>query len=103
MIWRSSVYSGMYSSPLVYDGKVYIGTNGGDFYALDEGTGNHLWSLSNVTQSSPAAWDGKIYVGTYGYRDSAKTLAGISSSQSAIEHGKFYALDDVDRGGRMVL
>ena len=94
MIWRSSVYSGMYSSALVYDGRVYIGTNGGDFYALDEGTGNHVWSLNNVTQSSPAGWNGKIYVGTYGYVDSAKTLAGISSSQAAVEHGAFYALDE---------
>jgi eukaryotic-like serine/threonine-protein kinase len=93
MLWRSSVYSGMYSSLLVYGGKVYVGTNGGDFYALDEGTGSHAWSLSNVTQSSPAAWDGKIYVGTYGYIDSAKTLAGFSSSQSVIVHGIFYALD----------
>jgi outer membrane protein assembly factor BamB len=94
MIWRSSVYSSMYSSPLIYDGRVYIGTNGGEFYALDEGTGNHAWSLNNVTQSSPAAWGGKIYVGTYGYLDTAKTLAGIPSSQSVIEHGEFYALDE---------
>ena len=94
MIWRSTVYGGMYSSSLVYNGRVYIGTNGGDFYALDEGTGNHAWSLKNVTQSTAAAWDGKIYVGTYGYLDTAKTLAGISSSQSVIEHGVFYALDD---------
>ncbi len=93
MIWRSSVYSGMYSSPLAYDGNVYIGTNSGDFYALDEGTGNHVWSLSNITQSSPAAWDGKIYVGTYGYQDSVKTLAGIPSSGSTVMHGKFYALN----------
>lgn len=93
MTWRSTVYSGMYSSPLAYDGKIFIGTNGADLYALDEGTGGHSWSLGNVTQSSPAGWDGKIYAGTYGYMDSAKTLAGIPSSQSVIQHGAFYALD----------
>jgi len=32
-----------YSSPTVFQGVVYIGSNTGNFYALDETTGNLLW------------------------------------------------------------
>ena len=34
----------IFSSPTVYDGRVYIGANTGVFYALDETTGAVLWS-----------------------------------------------------------
>src|SRR5262249_22477515 len=32
-----------YSTPIVVDGVVYIGSNTGNFYALDEATGALLW------------------------------------------------------------
>jgi outer membrane protein assembly factor BamB len=34
---------GLYSSPIVYGGRIYIGAKTGDFYALDEATGHVLW------------------------------------------------------------
>src|SRR5712692_5177977 len=34
---------GFRASPIVYDGRVYIGNGNGYFYALDAGTGNLLW------------------------------------------------------------
>jgi len=42
------------ASPTVYKGRIYIGTNDGDEYALDEATGTPLWHYSTgVTASSP--------------------------------------------------
>jgi outer membrane protein assembly factor BamB len=36
----------LYSSPTVFDGRIYIGSNTGDFYALDEDTGSVIWKQS---------------------------------------------------------
>jgi outer membrane protein assembly factor BamB len=36
----------LYSSPTVFDGRIYIGANTGDFYALDEDTGSVIWKQS---------------------------------------------------------
>jgi outer membrane protein assembly factor BamB len=36
----------LYSSPTVSDGRVYIGANTGDFYALEEDTGVVIWKKS---------------------------------------------------------
>jgi outer membrane protein assembly factor BamB len=36
--------SGLFASPIVRNGVVYIGSNTGHFYALDETTGNVLWN-----------------------------------------------------------
>jgi outer membrane protein assembly factor BamB len=38
--------AGFLSSPTVYNGVVYIGARNGNFYALDENTGNVLWQRS---------------------------------------------------------
>jgi outer membrane protein assembly factor BamB len=38
--------AGFLSSPTVYNGVIYIGARNGNFYALDENTGNVLWSRS---------------------------------------------------------
>ena len=35
--------SGLYSSPTVYNHRIYVGANTGDFYALDEATGSQIW------------------------------------------------------------
>ena len=38
--------AGFLSSPTVYNGVIYIGARNGNFYAIDENTGNVLWSRS---------------------------------------------------------
>src|SRR5580704_13586474 len=40
---------GFYSSPIVHDGKVYIGNGNGVFYALNEKTGAVLWQYPSGT------------------------------------------------------
>jgi outer membrane protein assembly factor BamB len=52
------------STPLVYNGRIYVGSLNSSFYALDE-LGNVVWNAtlsSNVT-SSPIAHNGKVFVG----------------------------------------
>ena len=37
-------WAGIYSSPTVYDGVIYIGARNGYFYAINESTGAKIWS-----------------------------------------------------------
>ncbi len=54
------------SSPVVYDGTVFVGSSDDYVYALDADTGEEEWTFrtgSGVT-SSPAVVDGTLYVGS---------------------------------------
>ncbi len=53
------------ASPIVADGKVFVGTHSGIFYALDEGSGRVLWKfLSSGPIASQAVSDGhQVYFG----------------------------------------
>ena len=65
LLWKTSLNTGIYSSPLVYQGRVCIGTDYGDFYALDQGNGSVAWTLpKSPTQGSAAGDDGKVFIGT---------------------------------------
>jgi len=59
-------YWGVYSSPVVADGKVYIGSGDHKVYCLDAMTGAKLWEFITYGEvcSSPAIDDGKIYIGS---------------------------------------
>jgi len=53
------------ASPVVINGKVYVGTNDKKVYCLDANTGTQIWSYSTddgVYLSSPAISDGKVYI-----------------------------------------
>ncbi|MCH6257212.1 PQQ-binding-like beta-propeller repeat protein [Puniceicoccaceae bacterium K14] len=44
LIWEHSREDGFaYSSPVVYDGKIYVGSRNGEFYAIDDSTYETLW------------------------------------------------------------
>jgi outer membrane protein assembly factor BamB len=63
------------SSPAVVNGVVYVGSVGGDVYALNASTGNKIWSYYTMSSrdggggdtfgviASPAVNDGVVYVG----------------------------------------
>jgi uncharacterized repeat protein (TIGR01451 family) len=55
------------SSPAVADGVVYFGSEHGNVYALNVGTGAQLWSYATAgaVESSPAVADGVVYFGSY--------------------------------------
>ena len=72
LVWRYQTGNsvlGLYSSPAVSDGVVYVGSNDGAAYALDEETGDLLWRYQTEDQvlSDPAVSDGVVYVGANDY------------------------------------
>jgi len=64
--WSYSTTGPVDSSPAVADGTVYVGSDGGYVYALDDGTGHLLWSdrTGGPVGSKPAVADGTVYVGS---------------------------------------
>lgn len=58
----------LYSSPAIADGRLFIGSNAGNFYCLDASTGATLWSIQTGRQivCSPAVTDGKVFFGCGG-------------------------------------
>src|SRR6476620_8994478 len=55
-----------YSSPAVAYGTVYVGSQDGKLYAVNEETGGVVWTASVVPVSSPAVANGFVYIGTGG-------------------------------------
>ena len=76
ILWVSSLNDTVTTSPAVADGMVFVGTSGGDFYALDMTTGNIIWMFKTASSisSSPVIMNGIVFFGTE-------------------EPGKVYALD----------
>jgi outer membrane protein assembly factor BamB len=57
------------STPVVQDGKVYVGSDGGWIISLDASTGKELWRKKPAggwMHSMPAISDGKLYIGYQG-------------------------------------
>ncbi|RLC83359.1 MAG: hypothetical protein DRJ03_17410, partial [Chloroflexi bacterium] len=54
------------SAPAVVDGRLYIGSNDGNLYALDAATGGELWRVvtGGPVVSSPAVAGGRVYFGS---------------------------------------
>ena len=66
IIWLSETNAAVWSSPALYDSKVYVGSFDSKLYCFDAISGDHLWNYSTggwVT-SSPAVADGKVIVGS---------------------------------------
>ncbi len=65
--WKFQASSALESSPLVVEGKVFIGSDNGTFYALDAETGKVAWQakLGHQVKASPSFDDGTVYVGDY--------------------------------------
>ena len=55
------------SSPAIADGVVYVGSNDGDLYAIDQKTGSKKWDFPTGARitSSPAVANGLIYFVSY--------------------------------------
>ena len=64
--WRYTTGYGVYSSPTVVEGVVYIGSNDGYLYALHGGSGELHWRYftAGPVESSPTVVDGVVYVGS---------------------------------------
>jgi len=57
---------GVFSSPAVVDGKVYVGADDNKVHCVDAATGAFIWSYTtgDGVVSVPAVVDGKVYVGS---------------------------------------
>ena len=70
--WATDLYAAVLDSPAIaFDSATgqtlgYVGTDSGDFFAIDMATGNIVWSvqLAGAVQSSPLVSDGAVWVGT---------------------------------------
>ena len=70
-IWQNIQVKGE-SSPAFYDGKIYVGSNDGKLYCMDENNGKIIWSMLLQTNpvftgisSSPKVSENRVYIGTF--------------------------------------
>ena len=65
-LWTTEFDAAVLSSPVVTDGRVYVGTMDGDIVCMSAYTGNVIWNYSTggPVESSPAVHDGYVYVGS---------------------------------------
>jgi outer membrane protein assembly factor BamB len=85
----------LYSSPTVASGKVFIGSNTGVFYALNEATGSELWhrTLGSMGTSMCPAF-GIVSTATVA-PDPSPSRQGLQTVYVAGGNGYLYALDAV--------
>jgi outer membrane protein assembly factor BamB len=104
--WRTTISAAPVSPPVVADGKVFVGSNDGNAYALDGTTGLILWSgpTGASIPFSPAVDQGRVYVGSddtkvYAFSETCSTpcsplwtatTAGRISSAPAVAGGVVY-------------
>ena len=63
--WKFRTGSGVASTPVIAEGRVYVGSQDKNVYCLDARDGRHLWSFMTEARikSSVAVADGRVYVG----------------------------------------
>ncbi len=66
LIWRYQKEGTMFFSPVVADGKVYVGSDDWNLYCLDADDGSKIWSYKTYddVKSTPAVANGKVYFGS---------------------------------------
>ena len=65
--WAFHTHGEVVSSPAIVDGVVYVGSNDGHLYAIDQQTGSQKWSFPTQGRiaSSPAVDHGLVYFISY--------------------------------------
>jgi outer membrane protein assembly factor BamB len=65
--WTFHTHGEVFSSPAIVAGVVFIGSNDGSLYAIDQETGLQKWSFHTDARvpSSPAISNGLVYFGSY--------------------------------------
>ena len=66
LLWNYSTGAGVWSTPAVVSGSVYVGSRDGNVYCLNASTGAPSWNYQTGTViefSSPAVADGYVYIG----------------------------------------
>ena len=108
VVWSRDLDARTESSPLLDQGRVFFGDEGGTVYALDADTGKTVWTFqaAGPVKSALALHDGKLFFGDYAgkaYAISEKTgkLAWEAKTQGAqfgFASGRFYGNPVVANG-----
>lgn len=63
--WHVATNAGFSSTPTIVDGTLYVGNNGGEFFALNPRTGHIRWTYAgkNPFMSNPLVFDGVVIIG----------------------------------------
>jgi outer membrane protein assembly factor BamB len=63
--WHLATKAGFSSAPAIVDGTLYVGNNGGQFYALDPRTGRVRWRYTskNPLMTNPLIYNGVVIIG----------------------------------------
>jgi outer membrane protein assembly factor BamB len=66
VLWSYTLKKRSDGSPVICDGRAWVGAADGMVYAVDLKTGMETWSyqLSGQILASPAVADGKLYIAT---------------------------------------
>jgi outer membrane protein assembly factor BamB len=67
VVWKDHLHSELESSPLIYGGTLYIGTNTQGVQAFDAGTGKRLWQFKGAGEfkASPSYHEGVVFDANY--------------------------------------
>ena len=65
--WKFKTDARIYSSPIVYHGTVYIGSDDGSLYALDANKGTLKWKFATNgwVRSTPALYNNTVFFSSY--------------------------------------
>jgi outer membrane protein assembly factor BamB len=65
--WAFKTHGEVVSSPAIVDGVVYVGSNDGRLYAIDQQSGSRKWAFATEARiaSSPAVNQGLVYFNSY--------------------------------------
>jgi outer membrane protein assembly factor BamB len=101
VVWTQPVPPGSESSPLVWNGLVYFGDQGGTVYALRARNGSTAWTYhaSGAVKGGPALAGGIVYFGDYAgraYALNARTgrevwAVSTSGADFGFGSGEFYS------------
>jgi len=66
--WRTSTLGEVVASPVIYNGRAFVGSQDGKVYAMSLENGDKLWeyNIGEPIQATPAVSNGSIYVGSTG-------------------------------------
>ena len=64
--WKFKTDAEVKSSPVISEGRVFVGSSDKNVYALDLQTGNKLWSYKtgDSVEAAPCVLDGRVFVGS---------------------------------------
>ncbi len=107
-LWQMPLQSRSESSPIVHQGVLYFGTEGGGIYAVYAKSGRTKWraGTGGAVKGSPALVGGTLYVGDYSGRMYAlwarngheRWSTGTSGSKFGFASGQFYSTPAVGFG-----